>query len=305
MNVAVLGADAEGRDIATVCARAGHEVHLHSTDPTEAMDSIDKVEHRLIDAHEAGEISEQVRRDAIDSLEATTSLRAAVTDAEVVIDTGNTGDGLQERVAEIESHVGRETLIGSSRTDVSVTAAAAGLRHPDRAIGLHFFDPPATPVIEVILAEQTTADAADRAEEFVAALGTTAVLVRDAPGVVSDRLALALEVEAMRAVDSDIVGVEGVDQLLQHGLEFPEGPLERADRAGLDDRLATLEALSETLGERFDPPEVLAERVADGKTGAAAGEGFYVWESGEPTEAALPAPEIQQREEQPDDPAHR
>jgi 3-hydroxybutyryl-CoA dehydrogenase len=305
MNVAVLGAGSDGRDIATVCARVGHAVSLHSTEATRAMDSIDNVEHRLVTAHDRGEIDDRTRRDAIDGLEATTSLRAAVSDAGVVIDTETTDGNLQERFAEVEDHVERETLIASSRLEVSVTAAAAGLRHPDRAIGLNFFDLPATPVVEIIFAEQTTGETAERAEEFVTGLGTTAVRVRDAPGIASTRLALALEVEAMRAVDDGVISVEGADHLLREGLDFPIGPLERADRAGLADRLDALEVLSETLGDRFDPPAVLAERVAEGKTGADAGEGFYVWESGEPTEAALPGPELAQADDQPDDPAHR
>lgn len=304
MNVAVLGAGSAGRDIATVCARAGHEVSLHATDATRAMDSIDNVEHRLVDAHNAGEISDETRRAAIDGLEATTNLDAAVSDAAVVIDT--VGDGkLQERFADVESVVGRETLITASGDSVAVTAAAAGLRHPDRAVGLNFFDPPETPVVEVILADQTTAAAADRAEEFVESLATTPVLVRDGAGVASTRLALALEVEAMRAVDDGVVGVEGVDNLLRRGLNFPVGPLEGADRAGLDARLETLNALSEALGPRFEPPAVLSERVAAGKTGIDAGEGFYIWDSGEAVEPAIPGPEIEQREDSADDPARR
>jgi len=305
MKVAVLGAGSDGRDMATVCARAGHAVRLHSSEATRAMDTVDDVEHRLVTADDRDEITEDTRRTAIDGLEATTSLRAAVSGADVVIDTVTTDERLQERFAEVEEHVDEGTLIASGRPGVSVTAAAAGLRHPDRAIGLNFFDPPATPVAEIILAEQTTNETAQRAEEFVAGLDTTPVRVRDAPGNASTRLALALEVEAMRAVDDGIIGVEGADHLLREGLDHPTGPLERADRAGLDGRLETLQTLAETLGDRFDPPAVLADRVADGKTGANAGEGFYVWESGEPVEAALTGPALDEPDQQPDEPGPR
>jgi len=306
MNVAVLGAGSTGRDIATVCARAGNTVRLQSDDATRAMDSIDNVEHRIVKAHEGREISDETRRAAIDGLEATTNLSAVVSDADIVIETTTeTGEELQERFAEVEGYVDRETLITTTSTGVSVTAAAAGLRHPDRALGLNVFEPPTTPVIELILADQTTADAVDRTRQFLKGLETTAVLVRDGPGIASQRLALALEVEAMRAVDDDVVSVEGVDHLLQKGLNFPVGPLERADRAGLDDRLETLEALSDALGDRFAPPAVLRERVESGNTGMDAGEGFYVWDSGEPVEPALAELEIPERDDQSDDPAHR
>jgi len=131
------------------------------------------------------------------------------------------------------------------------------------------------------------------------------VTVRDTPGRASARLALALEVEAMWMVADGVASVEAVDETLTVGQDHPVGPLERADRAGLDDRLDRLQALAENLGVRFQPPSLLAERVAAGATGSDAGEGFYVWEGGEPAESALPEPTLARPEDRPDDPAHR
>lgn len=293
MDVAVLGADRLGRAVAQVCAVAGHDVRLHDDEANVVMDGIDAIEGRL-----PGDT------DAVDRLSGTTGLEAAVGDAAVAVETATTDPtALQADLAELEAFLDREALVALAASGVSVTAAAAGLRHPDRAIGLQFCDPLSAPLVEVVVADQTSQETADRARSFVDGLDRTPVVVRDAPGVVSTRAALALEAEAMRLVEDEVAGVAAVDEVLELGFDHASGPLEQADRAGLDGRLAALESLHAELGDRFAPPEILRELVAAGKTGGPRGEGFYVWENGDPVEPALPDPDIPKRERVPDDPA--
>jgi 3-hydroxybutyryl-CoA dehydrogenase len=298
MNVAVLGATALGRAVAQVCAVAGHEVGLQADDANTAMDGVDVIERRLAD--DSGVADAEA---VLDRLTATTGVEAAVADADVVVET-TTGDAtaLQGLFADIEPDIGRETLVVPSATNVAVTAAAAGLRHPDRAVGLQFRDPLAASLVEVVVAEQTSEATCDRAAQFVERLDRSPVVVRDGPGVAATRLELALEAEAMRLVADEMASVEAVDAALELGYGHPVGPLERADSAGLRGRLETFEYLSDELGPRFDPPAILRELVADGKTGAPSGEGFYVWENGEATTSGLPDPDIPRRDRHPDDP---
>ena len=288
MNVAVLGTGETGREIAVRCAQTGHAVSLQADDATEAMDRVDDIEGLLINAVESGQITEDRKDEALSQLEATTDLSGATADADVVFDTATTEvDALQERFAEIESAVERETLIATSQPDVSVTAAAAGLRHPDRALGMHFVNAPDATVVELIVPDGADEEAVERAESFVAEFSATPIRVRDTPGLVSARVRLAIEAEAMRAVEDAVSSVDGVDTILKEGYEYPEGPLVRADRVGLDQRLDTLTALADALGPRFEPPGILEELVEAGKTGASVGEGFYHWERNEPVEPAV------------------
>jgi 3-hydroxybutyryl-CoA dehydrogenase len=304
MDVAVLGAGRVGRGVAQVCALAGHDVSLQDDEANVVMDGIDAVERSLGDAVEAGTLDRTARDDAVDGLDGTTGLEAAVGAADVVVETqGSDAGTLRERFADVEALCGRETLIATGVRAVSVTAAAAGLRHPDRAVGLVFRDPLESPLVEVVVADQTTRETADAAVAFVEGLDRHPILVADEPGEATTRLVLAQEVEAMRLVEAGVASVPAVDEALRLGYDEPAGARERADRAGLDERLATLEALAEDLGPRFEPPAVLRDLVDDGRTGAAAGEGFYVWENGEPVEPALPGPEIPRRSAGPDDPA--
>jgi len=302
MQVAVLGAERDGRAVAELCALAGHEVRFHADDATAVMDSIDVIERRFDDAVGTGKLDDGAREDALDRLEGTTGLEAALSGAEVAVETLVDDAGrLQERFADIEAFAGRETLV-TATTPVTVTAAAAGLRHPDRALGLRFHRPLERALVEVVVADQTSRAARTRAESFADGLGVPSVVVGDEPGGIATRLGLALEVEAMRMVADDLAGVEAVDEALRRGYGHPVGPLERADRAGLADRLETLESLADAFGSRFRPPALLADLVDAGTTGMDAGEGFYRWEDGEPAGAALSPPALA-REKGPQDPA--
>ncbi|WP_302080679.1 3-hydroxyacyl-CoA dehydrogenase family protein [Salinibaculum rarum] len=294
MDVAVLGAEQLGRAIAQVCAIAGHDVRFYGDEANDVMDAIDAIERRLPADVDTG-----------DRLSGTTGREGAISGADIVVETTTTdATALQAEFADIESDIDRETLVVPAASGVSVTAAAAGLRHPDRAVGLRFCDPPDAALVEVVVAEQTSQESCDRARSFVEGLERVPVVVRDAPGVVSTRVALALEAEAMRLVDDEVAGVEAVDEVLERGFDHASGPLVQADRAGLDNRLETLETLHAELGDRFAPPEILRDLVAAGNTGGPSGAGFYVWENGEPTEPALPAPEIPRGDRTPDDPAN-
>lgn len=305
MDVAVLGAGPVGRDLAALSARAGHDVSLHDDEATVAMDAIDAVERRLADAVDAGEVTRADRDATLDRLDGTTGLEAAVGDAALVVETAVAdADALQERFAEVEEFAGRETVLATTAGDWSVTTAAAGLRHPDRAIGLFAPEPLSADVVEVVAAEQTTRETLERVESLVESLDLVPAVVADAPGFLSRRLALATEVEAMEIVADGLASVPDVDAALARRFDHSMGPLERADRAGLDRRLETLEYLADGLGERFRPPALLSDLVAEGYTGAAAGEGFYRWENGEPRESALPEPDVVERIAGPDDPAH-
>jgi len=303
MDVAVLGAGATGLGITQVCAAAGHAVALHDADANVVMDGLDAVEAGLDDAVAAGDLGSEARDGAVDRIEGTTGLEAAVGGADLVVDaTGGDRSDRQSLFADVEELADRETLVATSATTVSVTAVAAGLRRPGRAVGLQFVDPPDAPLVEVVLADQTTAGTRDRAVAFVDSLGREPVVVRDAPGFVVSRLTLALSVEAMRMVEDGVAGVEAIDRALVVGHDYPVGPLTAADRAGLDARLDELDYLADVLDDRFAPPPLLREKVERGHLGHKSGRGFYVWEGGEPVEPTEPDPRPDPCEGGPADP---
>lgn len=287
MNVAVLGTGAGGRDITYACLRGGYDVTLYDTEATDVMDAVDSVQQRLTPDREADDECPNVDTPG-DRLEGTTGLEAALTDADVVIETDTIDVGeLQRRFADIETYVDSTTLVSTSRPEQSVTAATTGMRNPERTVGFNFVNPAVPAVVEMVVTEQTSDEATEQARTFVTGLDATPVVVRDTPGLASTRLTLALEAEAMRLVADGVASPDAVDSLLTRGFDHPVGPLERADRAGLDARLETLSHLTEAVGLRYQPPGLLEALVARGQTGKEAGEGFYVWEDEQPAGPAV------------------
>lgn len=283
MEVAVLGATGDGRHIASQCALAGHAVHLHDGDANVVMDAIDAIEQRHGD-------------DAITAIDGTTGLDAAVSGTDVVVDATDADERTRrDLVADVEENVDDETLIATSSVTVSVTATAAGLLKPGRAVGFHFVSPDESSVVEVVVADQTSEAARERAVEFVESLDGTPLVVRDVPGFASTRLDLALIVEAIRMVEEGVASVSDVDRALELARNHPTGPLALADEMGLSNVLEALEDLANRLDGRFDPPGLLREKVSDGALGVTTGEGFYDWENGERIGPADPGPVVRGR----------
>lgn len=276
MEVAVLGATEDGRALAGRCGLVGHSVHLHDADANVVMDSIDAIEATY-------------GSNAVEAIDGTTGLEAAVNDAAVIVVATDGDDGQRrELVADVEELAADDALLATSGATASVTAVAAGLLRPGRAVGLHLVTPGETDVVEVVVADQTTESARERAVSFVEGIDSTPLVVYDAPGFASARLDLALIVEATSMVEEGVASVADIDQALELGRGHPTGPLALADELGLDHVLAALEDLANRLDGRFEPPGLLHEKVNNGNLGVTTGTGFYEWENGERVEPADP-----------------
>ncbi|MFW5918910.1 MAG: 3-hydroxyacyl-CoA dehydrogenase family protein, partial [Halanaeroarchaeum sp.] len=216
-------------------------------------------------------------------IEGTTDLELAVADADLVIEAVPEDLDLKREVlADAEDHASDDAVIATNTSSLSVTAIAGALDRPERAVGLHFFNPVhIMALVEVVVAEQTRDETLTFAREFVEGIDKTPIEVRDSPGFASSRLGAALGAEAMRMVQEGVADPRDVDRAMELGYNHPMGPIELGDVVGLDVRLDILEYLREELGERFRPPQILKRKVRAGKLGKKTGEGFYVWEDGE------------------------
>ncbi len=171
-----------------------------------------------------------------------------------------------------------DAVLATNTSSLSVSALAAGLTTPERFIGLHFFNPvPASDLVEVVVGEQTAPALVEEASGWVAALGKTGITVQDSPGFASSRLGVAIALEAMRMVQEGVASAADIDTAMTLGYRHPVGPLRTTDIVGLDVRLAIAEHLTRELGPRFEPPQVLRDKVAAGELGRKTGRGFYDW----------------------------
>lgn len=283
MQVGVIGSGNMGRGIAQVSATAGHDVVLQDIDEAQIDAAIDGIESTMAGGVERGKLTDADRDAALARIEATTDIKKAVRGADLVIEAVPENLDLKQQVFEdLDAAAPADAILASNTSSLSLTEVASVLDRPERAVGLHFFNPPhIMDLVEIVIAEQTDAKTEAAATEFVEGLNKVAVVVRDTAGFASSRLGVALGLEAIRMVEAGVASASDIDAAMRTGYGHPMGPLELTDHVGLDVRLDIAEHLREELGERFRPPQLLRRKVRAGNYGKKSGEGFYVWEDGE------------------------
>lgn len=281
-RVAVLGAGTMGHGIAYVASAAGCEVRLFDADDAALERGLDRIRSTFDKAIERGKSTPEARVMALGRLVGVSSLAEGCDGAELVIEAVPERIALkQELLAEAERLVPVDTVLASNTSSLSVSTIAEVLEHPERAIGLHFFNPvPVMRLIEIVCGNVTSPEIVARSRSFAEQLGKVPILVRDTPGFATSRLGVVLGLEAMRMLEQGVASAEDIDRAMELGYNHPMGPLRLTDLVGLDVRLAIADHLHATLGgDTYAAPEVLRRMVAEGKLGQKSGQGFYRWET--------------------------
>ena len=275
----ILGAGTMGNGIAQVCAQAGMQVVLFDINDDAVATGLANIKRMLAKAVEKGKASSEDVAATMSRLSTSTDLMASCAGAQLVVEAIPEKLELKQSVmAQIESAVATDCLIASNTSSLSITKISAGMNHPQRFLGMHFFNPvPLMALLEVVVGEQTDAANCDLAVELSKRLGKEPIVVQDAPGFASSRLGVCIGLEAMRMVEDGVASAADIDKAMELGYRHPMGPLRLTDLVGLDVRLGIAEYLCEKLGDRFAPPQILRDMVAAGKLGKKSGEGFYKW----------------------------
>jgi 3-hydroxybutyryl-CoA dehydrogenase len=271
-RTAVIGCGIMGSGITFVARAAGFPVTA-----VEPSDELVAAARQRVDRLETHARKRGTDLDSLGPLEMTTDLTAAVTGADVVVEAVPEDESLKREVfAQLGATAGTDTVVASNTSGLSIADLGAASGRPGQVLGLHFFNPvPAMRLVEVVRAPDTTDDTVARGVEFARAVGKETVEVRDMPGFVTTRLGTVLMCEAIRAYEQGVASAEHVDTAMKLGYNHPMGPLELADRVGLDTVLFVLEDLREVYGEAFAAPDLLREMVTEGKLGRKSGAGFY------------------------------
>ena len=204
---------------------------------------------------------------------------AALADAALVIEAVPEDLELKtETFGRVAGAVGAGTVIASNTSSISLDLLADAIPHPERVIGLHFFNPvPASKLVEVVLGSRTSGELRLRAEGWVREWGKTPVTVQNAPGFASSRLGVAIGLEAIRMLEEGVAAAKDIDAAMTLGYGFPMGPLRLTDLVGIDVRLDIARYLANALGPRFTPPQLMIDMVQRGELGRKSGRGFYDW----------------------------
>jgi len=271
-QAAVVGCGIMGSGITFVARAAGFPVT--AVEPT---DELLATARERVERHEAQASKRGAELEGLAPLEMTTDVAGAVAGADVVVEAVPEDLDLKREVfAALGGLAGDGTVIASNTSGLSIEALGSASGRSSQVLGLHFFNPvPAMRLVEVVRAPDTTDDTVARGVEFARAVGKETVEVRDMPGFVTTRLGTLLMCEGIRAYEQGVASAEHVDTAMKLGYNHPMGPLELADRVGLDTVLFVLDDLHEVYGDAFTAPPLLREMVAEGKLGRKSGAGFF------------------------------
>ena len=279
-RAAVLGAGTMGHGIAQVLAMSGIETCLFDISEEAVADGLAKIAGNLDKGVARGKVSEEDKAGAVARLSGAVDLERAIEGVQVVVEAvPERMDLKRDLFGRLGAALGPEVLLATNTSSLSITEIADAAEHPERVVGMHFFNPVhIMKLVEVVRTGRSSDEAAETAIALARRMGKEPIDVRDAPGFASSRLGIAIGMEAIRMVEEKVASAEDIDKAMVLGYGFPMGPLKLTDLVGLDVRLAIAEYLSGELGDRFSPPALLREMVERGELGKKSGQGFYDWE---------------------------
>ena len=277
-RVAVIGSGTMGHGIAQVAALAGLRVGLHDVDEGRLDAALGRVRNSLDRLVRSGKLDEGAALVVIERIETTADLAHAVDGADVVIEAVPEVLELKHEVfRRLDELCPAETVLATNTSQLSITEIGSATEHPERTVGLHFFNPPVVMrLVEVVRGLRTSDETLARGLELVDRLGKESVVCnRDAAGFITTRALAALRLECLRIYEEGIASIADIDKAIRLGLNHPMGPFELTDFNGLDVALNNSRNLERVYGERFRPPQSLALHVAAGRLGRKAGAGWY------------------------------
>jgi 3-hydroxybutyryl-CoA dehydrogenase len=258
-RVVVFGGGRMGAGIAHAFVAAGSTVQVIESDTDSARAAVDRVAGSLRKASDKGTLTEDLAA-VLRRVTVSTGPYHDFGDVQLAIEAVPEDVELKRAVFRRLEHAVPDAVLATNTSSLSIDAIADGLAAPERFIGLHFFNPvPTSDLVEVVVGSKTSGALVEQACGWVAGLGKIAITVKDSPGFASSRLGVAIALEAMRMVQEGVASAEDIDTV------------------GLDVRLAIAEHLARELGPRFDPPQLLRDKVAAGELGRKSGRGFYDW----------------------------
>lgn len=281
----VIGAGVMGHGIAEVLAYAGLNVVLKDVDEkflTKAMRNIDEILQERVSARkmtekEKGEILSRI---------STTMNYESFTDMDLIIEAAPEKLELKKQIfKEIDEVAPERAILASNTSSLSISSLGACTKRPQRVIGMHFFNPAhKMRLVEVVPGMLTSRETIDATVDLAERCRKFAVVVKDTPGFLVNRVLIPVLLESIRALDENIASQRDIDLAVRAGAGFPMGPFELADIVGLDVALEVSETMYRELGDqRFAPPPRLRRMVEAGLLGKKTGRGFYEYPD-EPSE---------------------
>jgi 3-hydroxybutyryl-CoA dehydrogenase len=292
-TIGVVGAGTMGAGIAQLACRSGARTLLHDPFPDALERGAGKVRAGLAKEAEKGKLSAADAEAASARLEPAQTLDA-LSACELVVEAAPERlDVKHELYARLSEIVSEDCVLASNTSSLPITAIAAGATHPERVVGMHFFNPaPLMRLVEVIAGVLSDDGALARAHATGEAMGKDVIRAADGPGFIVNRCNRPFGLEALRLLAEGIADTATIDRIVRMGGGFKMGPFELSDLVGVDTGFDVSKSFYElSYGEpRWRPSPIQAQRVAAGLHGRKSGRGYYDYGGERPYRPADPEP---------------
>jgi 3-hydroxybutyryl-CoA dehydrogenase len=282
-RIGVVGAGTMGAGIAQIAALGGYETRLHDPVPAALEGANDRLHRALAKGAAKGLWSEEAADAAGTRVGAAVSL-ADLGECDLVVEAAPEDLDLKRNLfASLAEACGPGAILASNTSSLPVTAIAEGVPHPERVVGMHFFNPPALmKLVEVVATANSSPEALEATAEVGTRMGRTPIRAKDSPGFIANRLARPFTLESLRMLADGIAGAETIDRVCRLGGGFRMGPFELIDLIGLDVNLSVARSFyaQGDEPERWRPSPIQEELVGEGRLGRKSGRGFYIYGEG-------------------------
>jgi 3-hydroxybutyryl-CoA dehydrogenase len=287
-KVGVLGCGLMGHGIAQVAAQAGYDVVVREVSQEKLDQGLGKIEKQLARAVEKGK-AEQGDVDAVRGRIKGTLDYGDLAGSDLVIEAITEDLGMKLDMWRAMNEVTDDHAVCATNTSsLPVVEQAVVTEHPDRFLGLHFFNPAQVmKLVEVVRCVTTSDEAFETGRQFTESLGKLGIPTKDKAGFIVNRLLVPYMLDAIRAYEEGVGSISEIDEAMKAGAGHPMGPLTLADFVGLDTMGAICEVMFDEFRERrFAKPPTLRKMLSAGWYGRKTGMGFYDYSGDEPVENA-------------------
>lgn len=282
--IGVVGARSMGAGIAHLAAKHGVEVIL--TDVAES--ALDSAKNRITGLMEKsiakGKLTEEEMQGVLSRVTFTTDLNRLM-DAQFVVEAVIEDLEMKQNLFRRLDDICRgEVILATNTSSISITSIASATARPDRVVGMHFFNPPQVMrLVEVVRGYSTSDETVAQARLVAQQFGKTSVEVkRDTPGFIVNRVMIPQFIEAIRLVEEGVASKEDVDTAVKLGLNYPMGPFELQDFAGVEIGLHVMDVFYEEWKDaRYAAPQSLRALVRAGRLGRKVKRGWYSYDGGD------------------------
>ena len=275
-TICICGAGTMGSGIAQVSAQSGYYTILFDVNESileKAKDSIQKNLQYLTDKQK---ISEEEKEQIHQRIKFVKDINDCLADViiEAIVENIDAKVSLFNQLAEV-NHA--EVIFATNTSSISVSEIQKKVLHPERVVGMHFFNPAyLMKLVEVVKGEQTNAEVAQTIYDLCKQMNKIPVMCKDAPGFIVNRVARHYYLEAMKLVEQGIATFENIDAIMEAS-GFKMGPFKLMDLIGMDINLSVSQSMYEAFNnaDRFKPADLQIEKVKNGELGRKTGKGFY------------------------------